>query len=75
MEQPGREQASPSSSPSDGPRRGPAAGAESAVAREHVRPPQTDWVVFGVSLGFLAAALLLLLVAVKEPRTARLQAL
>jgi len=32
-------------------------------------------VVFGVSLGFLAAALLLLLVAVKEPRTARLQAL
>jgi len=31
-------------------------------------------VVFGVSLGFLAVALLLLIVAVKEPRTARLQA-
>jgi MFS family permease len=32
-------------------------------------------VVFGVSLGFLALALMLLIVAVKEPRTARLQAL
>ncbi|MCR5879046.1 MFS transporter [Phenylobacterium sp. J367] len=31
--------------------------------------------VFGVSLGFLAVALVLLIVAVKEPRTARLQAL
>ena len=31
-------------------------------------------VVFGISLGFLAVALLLLIVAVKEPRTARLQA-
>ena len=29
-------------------------------------------VVFGVSIGFLVAALLLLIVAVKEPRTARL---
>jgi MFS family permease len=32
-------------------------------------------VVFGISLGFLAAALLLLIVAVKEPRTARLAAI
>ena len=32
-------------------------------------------IVFGASLGFLAAALLLLVVAVKEPRTARLSAL
>lgn len=32
-------------------------------------------VVFGLSLGFLTVALLLLITAVKEPRTARLQAL
>ena len=29
-------------------------------------------VVFGASIGFLVAALLLLILAVKEPRTARL---
>jgi predicted MFS family arabinose efflux permease len=32
-------------------------------------------VVFGVSLGFLAVALLILIAAVKEPRTARLAAM
>jgi MFS family permease len=32
-------------------------------------------IVFGISLGFLAAALLILIAAVKEPRTARLAAI
>ncbi len=32
-------------------------------------------VVFGISIGMLAAGLLLLIVAVKEPRTARLAAM
>jgi hypothetical protein len=31
--------------------------------------------VFGISIGMLAAGLLLLMVAVKEPRTARLAAM
>ncbi|KGH44998.1 glycine/betaine ABC transporter permease [Modestobacter caceresii] len=55
MEHPGPEQVSPPSSPSAGPTGGPPTGAASTAAREPTAPPQTDRVVFGVSLALVVA--------------------